>query len=144
MTHLDNWNTSYDQKKGHESNWQFDSRPLKVENLPYFLAYKWCETCHWKALDEGYNFGLDLVLIGGLHITLWGAKVAGIPTLAISGLPFGSLGTKSHFDEGLVERCRIYYMGEGGGFPWVRIVVSLMNPRLPMARPSTKSVPIMH
>jgi hypothetical protein len=21
----------------------------------------------WKALDEGYNFGLDLILIGGLH-----------------------------------------------------------------------------
>jgi hypothetical protein len=25
MTHLDNWNTSYGQKKGHKSNWQFDS-----------------------------------------------------------------------------------------------------------------------
>jgi hypothetical protein len=25
MTHLDIWNTSYDQKKGRESNWQFDS-----------------------------------------------------------------------------------------------------------------------
>jgi hypothetical protein len=26
MTHLDIWNTSYGQKKGLESNWQFDSR----------------------------------------------------------------------------------------------------------------------
>jgi len=25
MTHLDIWNTSYGQKKGQESNWQFDS-----------------------------------------------------------------------------------------------------------------------
>jgi hypothetical protein len=24
-------------------------------------------TCRWKALNEGYNFGLDLVLIEGLH-----------------------------------------------------------------------------
>jgi hypothetical protein len=37
MTHLDIWNTSYGQKKGQESNWQFDSRPLKVENRPISL-----------------------------------------------------------------------------------------------------------
>jgi hypothetical protein len=38
MTHLDTWNISYGQKKGQESNWQFDSRPLKVGNRPNFLA----------------------------------------------------------------------------------------------------------
>jgi hypothetical protein len=27
-------NTSYDQKKGRESNWQFDSREVKVKNRP--------------------------------------------------------------------------------------------------------------
>jgi hypothetical protein len=32
-------------------------------------------------------------------------------------------------------------MGEGGGFPRVRAVVSLMNPELPVACPSTISVP---
>ncbi len=36
IAHLDIWNTSYGQKKGQESNWQFDSRPLKVENQPDF------------------------------------------------------------------------------------------------------------
>jgi hypothetical protein len=30
--HLDICSPSYGQKKGRESNWQFDSRPLKVEN----------------------------------------------------------------------------------------------------------------
>ncbi len=34
IAHLDIWNTSYGQKKGRESNWQFDSRPLKVGNRP--------------------------------------------------------------------------------------------------------------
>jgi hypothetical protein len=34
MSHLDICNSSYGQKKGRESNWQFDSRPLKVENRP--------------------------------------------------------------------------------------------------------------
>jgi hypothetical protein len=48
MTHLDTWNTSYGQKKGWESNWQFDSQPLKVENWPDFLACKWCTTNYWK------------------------------------------------------------------------------------------------
>jgi hypothetical protein len=32
MGHLDICSTSYVQKKGRESNWQFDSRPLKVGN----------------------------------------------------------------------------------------------------------------
>ncbi len=39
IAHLDIWNTSYGQKKGRESNWQFESRPLKVKNWPDFLAY---------------------------------------------------------------------------------------------------------
>jgi hypothetical protein len=34
MSHLDICSTSYGQKKGQESNWQFDSRPLKVRNQP--------------------------------------------------------------------------------------------------------------
>jgi hypothetical protein len=34
MCHLDICNISYRQKKGWESNWQFDSRPLKVRNRP--------------------------------------------------------------------------------------------------------------
>jgi hypothetical protein len=68
----------------------------------------------------------------------------GIPALAISRLPFGSLGTKNHLDEGVAERCRVYYMGEGGGFPRVRAVVSLVSPRSPKARLSTKGAPTMH
>jgi hypothetical protein len=34
MGHLDICSTSYSKKKGQESNWQFDSRPLKVGNRP--------------------------------------------------------------------------------------------------------------
>jgi hypothetical protein len=67
MIHLDIWNTSYGQKKGRESNWQFDSRSQKVGNQPDFLAFKWRETCCYKDLNEGYNFTLKLIPIGGLH-----------------------------------------------------------------------------
>jgi hypothetical protein len=74
MTHLDIWNTSYGQKKGWKSNWQFDSRPLKVKNWPNFLACRWCATYSWKALDKGYNFASDFITIKGLHTKLWGPK----------------------------------------------------------------------
>jgi hypothetical protein len=147
MTHLDIWNTSYGQKKGQESNWQFDSQTLKVRNHSNFLAYKWRATYHWKALDKGSNFVSDLIPIGGLHTKLWGPKVVGVPTLIISGFSLRSPETKNHLDVGLVERHIVYYKGEGGGFPQVQAVVSLvslMNPSLPMAHPNTKSASIMH
>ncbi len=41
-------------------------------------------------------------------------------------------------DVGAAERHKIYYMGEGGGFPQVRAVVNQVNPELPVACPSTK------
>jgi hypothetical protein len=66
--------------------------------------------------------------------------VAKVQNLAISGLLFGSPRTKSHSDVGVTERCREYYMGEGGGFPRVRTMVSVVSPESPVACPSTKGV----
>jgi len=126
ITHLYIWNTSYGQKKGRESNCQFDSRPEKVGNRPDSLVCKWRATYRWKDLDEGYNFALDHSSIQSLLAKLWGSKVAGVPTWAILGLPLGSPETKIHLDVGPMERCRVYYKGEGGGFPQVRAVVSLV------------------
>jgi hypothetical protein len=59
--------------------------------------------------------------IGGMHIKLCGPEVVGIPTLAISGLPLGSLGTKCHLDVGLVERHKVYIRG--------KVVASLKSER---------------
>jgi len=39
---------------------------------------------------------------------------------------------------GAMERHKIYYMGEGGGFPRVWAVVSRVSLELPMVCPSTK------
>jgi hypothetical protein len=140
MTHLEFEIQVLAKRKGRESNWQFDSQPLKVKNRPDFLKCRWRATHCWKAFDKGYDFPLNLITIGGLHAKLWGPKVAKIPTLVISGVPFGSPKTKSHLDVGFAERYRVYYMGEGGGFPQVWAVVSLVSPRSPMALPSTKNV----
>jgi len=119
--------------KGRDSNWQFNSRPLKVGNWFNFLACRWCVTYYWKVLNESYNFALNLISIKGLHTKLWGPKIVGVPTLGISGLPFGSPQTKCHLDVGLVERHKVYYKGEGGGFPQVRAMMSLVSLNLPTA-----------
>ncbi len=101
-------------------------------------------TYHWKALDKGYNFASDHIAIGGLHKKLCALKVAGVPIDAISRLPLGSPGTKSHLDVAPMERHIIYYKGEGGGFPQVRAVVSLVCPGCPWLVVAPKSAPIMH
>jgi hypothetical protein len=75
MSHLDIYSTSYGQKKGRESNWQFDSQPLKVGNRPDSSACRWSATHLWKALKESYNFGLDLVPIRVWGEKLWAPKV---------------------------------------------------------------------
>jgi hypothetical protein len=131
IAHLDIWNTSYGQKKGRESNCQFDSRPQKVKNRPDLLSCRGRATYRWKALDESYNFALDSIAIRGLLANLWGSKVAGVPFGAISGLSLGSPGKNSHLDVASMESCRVYYKGEGGGFPQVWAMVSLVCPCCP-------------
>jgi len=78
-------------------------------------------------LNKGYNFTSDLISIRGLHAKLWGPKVAKVLTLAILKLPFESPRTQCHLDVGLMERYRVHYKGEGGGFPQVRAVVSVVS-----------------
>jgi len=63
MSHLNICSTSYGQKKGRESNWQFDSRPQKVRNRPDPSVCRWNATHRWKALEESYKFAFDLIPI---------------------------------------------------------------------------------
>jgi hypothetical protein len=52
----------------------------------------------------------------------------------------GVPGKKSHLDVASAESCKVYYMGEGGGFPRVWVVVSQVSPRLPVTCFNTKRV----
>jgi hypothetical protein len=122
MWHLNICSPSYGQKKGRE----FDSRPLKVKNRPLANVACGSATWRWKALEESYNFGSDLAPIGiGTH-EIWALKVPGLQPGRVSGLLLGSPGRKSHLDVDSTESCREYYMGEGGDFPQVQAVVSLV------------------
>jgi len=53
--HLDICSPSYGQKKGRESNWQFDSQPQKVGNRPFSRPPNWkCYTSlerSWRGLQ---------------------------------------------------------------------------------------------
>jgi hypothetical protein len=76
--HLDICSPSYGQKKGRESNWQFDSRPLKVGNRPAPDVSWGSATRCCKDLDKGYNISLDLISIQGWGEELWLFKVPGV------------------------------------------------------------------
>jgi hypothetical protein len=59
----------------------------------------------------------------------------------ILGLLLGSPVTKNHSYVGVAERCREYYVGKGGDFPWVRVVMSFVSLESPVACPSIKGAP---
>jgi hypothetical protein len=60
-----------------------------------------------------------------------GPQSHGSPNFGNFGTPTWESQDKCHLDVGLVERHRIYYKGEGGGFPQVRAMVSLVSPSCP-------------
>jgi hypothetical protein len=89
--HLDIYSPSYGQEKGRESNWQFDSRPLKVGNRWLLDIQIGSAIRRWKDLNEGYNFRLNIVAIQLCSRELWRFKVPGVPPGqnrdSISGVP---------------------------------------------------------
>ncbi len=139
MRHLDICSPSCGRKKGRESNWQFDSRPLQVENRPDPNVCRGIATWRWKSLKESYKIALDLIPIRGLNKKLWMPKVPGVQTGTILRL-LGSPGKKCHSDVTSARSCKEYYKGEGGGFPRAGAVVNQVSPRLPMVCPNTKRV----
>jgi len=117
------------------ASWLPSTKSLELTRL---CACKWSATHCWKALDESYKFSSDLIPIGGLSKELCHRNVAKVQTRTILGLFLGSPRTKNHSNVGAVERHIKYYMGEGGGFPRVRAVVSLVSPKSHVACPSPK------
>jgi hypothetical protein len=110
----------------------------KSQESPQFPCVQ--VTCHISLESSQQRLQLHL----RLHFNwmsahkVMGPKVTGIPILGISRLPLGSPGTKWHLGVGPMARHRIYYKGEGGGFPQVWPVVKLMTLCLRMVHSCTK------
>ncbi len=85
-------------------------------------------TYYWKAPNEDYNFASNLISVRGLYAKLWAPKVTGVHAVGILGLPLRSPRTKNYLNVGPMERHKGYYNGEGGGFPQMWAVMSLVCP----------------
>ncbi len=59
----------------------------------------------------------------------------------VSGLLLGNVETKSHLDAGATEQRREYYIGEGGGFPRVRAMVSQVSSCCSWLVPTPRVIP---
>jgi hypothetical protein len=81
--------------------------PLKVGNRPHFDVFRRSATWRWKALDESYNFGLDLTPIGGWSREIWAPKVPRVQPGTILGRLLWSPGKNSHLDVASAESCRV-------------------------------------
>jgi len=142
--HLDICSPSYGQKKGRESNWQFDSRPQKVRNRPPpNLRIESAIPC-WKDLDEGYKFGLDLVAIRLRSWELWAPKVPRLQPRQFRdnfGTPTWESREKEPFGCSLCEALqRILYWGRWWLPPSPGRGVSC-GPKCPWLVPTPKGVP---
>jgi hypothetical protein len=87
---------------------------------------------HWKISQWRLQLCFRLHLDPRSARKVMGLQSCKSPNLGDFGTPtWESRDKKSHLDVGPVERCKVYYKGEGGGFPQVRTVVSLMCPCCP-------------
>jgi hypothetical protein len=127
------------KRKGRESNWQFDSRRLLESTRPRCVQVEWgtpLKSSRWE-LQLCFRHRSDprskqRVIV----LQSYGSR-----NLSSFRTPPWDSCDKKPFDVGAVWRHKEYYMGEGGGFPWVWAMVSLMNAELPAACFSTKGVP---
>jgi len=83
---------------------------LSTRNTTFFQTTFWSEVC-----SQGYGAPNSRKS----HLARFRDSHSGIP------------GEKSHLDVSSVASHKVYYKGEGGGFPQVQAVVSLMCPCCP-------------
>jgi hypothetical protein len=132
IAHLDIWKISYGQKKGRESNCQFDSRPLKVGNRPDLLVGRGVRHIVGKLSMRATTL-LQTAFQSEVCSQSYGAPKSRKSQLIrrFQDSHLGVPGQKVHLDVASVERRRVYYKGEGGGFPQVGAVLSLVCPGCP-------------
>jgi hypothetical protein len=107
--------------------WLPTIKSLESPRFPYVqVACNIMLKSSWRGLQLCFRPHLNQ----SLHTKLWAPKVTKDPTLGISGFPLGNPETKCHLDAGPMARHRVYYKGEGGGCPQLRVVVSLVSQSL--------------
>jgi hypothetical protein len=98
-----------------------------------------CKRCWWR-LQFCFRPHLDRRSTKEVK----GLQSCGSPNFGNLRFQLGNPRTKWHLGAGPMVRHREYYEGEGGGFPQVWAMVSLVSLCLLVVRPCTKSAPTMH
>jgi hypothetical protein len=79
--------------------------------------FRW-ELQHWFKTRPDPSLGRGAMAV----------QSSGSPAGTLSGLHFGTPNKMCHSDVAFATSCKEYYKGEGGGFPRVRAVMSLVGP----------------
>jgi hypothetical protein len=95
----------------------------------------------FKRSRRGLQLWFRLCCVRTLQSGVMAVQSSGSPTRTISRLDFGSPKNLCHLDVASTASCREYYMGEGGGFPRVRAMVSLVCPSARGLFETPKGVP---
>jgi hypothetical protein len=97
-------------------SWESTSSRRRLGECNIVLKSSRQELQHWFGIRPDPSSGRGAMAV----------QSSGSPTGTLSGLHFGSPNKMCHSDVASVTSRREYYMGEGGGFPRVRAVVSLV------------------
>jgi hypothetical protein len=97
-------------------SWESTSSRRRLEECDMALESFWRELQHWFRTRPDPSLGRGTMAVQSFES----------PAGTLSRLHFGSPNKMCHSDVASATSHREYYMGEGGGFPRVRAVVSLV------------------
>jgi len=110
ISHSDICSPSYGQKKGRESNWQFDSRPLKVGNRPLpDVALKCACDTTLKSFRRKLQLWFRTLLDPSSGRGVMAVQSSGSPAGTVLGLHFESPNKMCHLDVASAISCKEYY-----------------------------------
>jgi hypothetical protein len=151
---VDVWN-GLDDPFGHFKHKLWPKERLGVKLAIWLLTIKSWESPQFPCIQvachislESFRRGIQLCFRPHLNWRfahkVMGPQSCRSPKFENFETPIWEYREKCHLDVGHVANHKVYYKGEGGGFPQVRAVVSLVSPSLPVTCASTKSAPTMH
>jgi len=117
---------------------------IKSQESPQFPCMQVACDISMESSWQGLQFCLRLHFNQKFTHKVMGPQSCENPNFGNFRIPTWESRDKKPFGCECRGRHKIYYKGEGGGFPQIRTVVNLVNPNLPVVHLSTKSVPIMH
>jgi hypothetical protein len=134
---------------GHYKHKLWPKEGSKVKLVVWLPTIKSQESLWFPCLQVAYEIplkrswqGLQLCFRGHLNQSfsnkIMGPQSHKSPNFENFDIPIWESQDKMSFGASLMARHKVYYKGEGGGFPQVQAIVNLVNPCLPVLRSCTK------